>query len=116
VDPIINPGKTPSQHVHSIHGGSSENLEVLIAVSLYIDLYTDFNPNYSFDNSRASNCTNCLVAQDLSNYWFPKLYFQDPKTKLFEPVSNGGLLVYYQNRGDDAARNGGKGIKVRKFS
>jgi hypothetical protein len=50
--------------------------------------------------------------QDLSNYWFPKLYFQDPKTKLFEPVANGGLLVYYQNRGDGDKSNGGPGIKV----
>jgi hypothetical protein len=53
------------------------------------------------------------VAQDLSNYWFPKLYFQDPKTKLFEPVANGGLLVYYQNRGDADKRNGGPGLKVQ---
>ncbi|KAJ7896638.1 hypothetical protein B0H14DRAFT_2558007 [Mycena olivaceomarginata] len=79
LDPIISPGGNPSQHVHTIHGASN------------------FNPTYSFENLRASNCTNCLVTQDLSNYWFPKLYFQDPKTKLFEPVANGGLLVYYQN-------------------
>jgi hypothetical protein len=34
-----------------------------------------------------------VVAQDLSNYWFPKLYFQDPKTKLFEQVSSLTLTV-----------------------
>ncbi|KAJ7680105.1 hypothetical protein B0H17DRAFT_1206094 [Mycena rosella] len=71
LDPIISPGVNPSNHVHTIHGASN------------------FNPTYNYDNLRASNCTNCLVAQDLSNYWFPKLYFQDPKTKLFEPVNNG---------------------------
>ncbi|KAJ7690043.1 hypothetical protein B0H14DRAFT_2652552 [Mycena olivaceomarginata] len=54
LDPIISPGGNPSQHTS--------------------------NPTYSYDNLRASNCTNCLVAQ----------------TKLFEPVANGGLLVYYQ--------------------
>jgi hypothetical protein len=60
---------------------------------------------------------------------FPKLYFQDPKTKLFEAVPNGGthslvanlacpcsipigLLVYYQNRGDGDVSNGGPGLKV----
>lgn len=64
----------------------------------------------------------------LLNSGFPKLYFQDPKTKLFEPVGNGGmgglqaphifaevragLLVYYQNRGDGDKRNGGPGLKA----
>ncbi|KAJ7775838.1 hypothetical protein B0H14DRAFT_3588167 [Mycena olivaceomarginata] len=85
LDPIISPGGNPSQHVHTIHGASN------------------FNPTYSYDNLRASNCTNCLVAQ---------LYFQDPKTKLFEPVANGGLLVYYQNRGDGDKSNGGPGLKA----
>ncbi|KAG6910694.1 hypothetical protein DXG01_008738 [Tephrocybe rancida] len=49
---------------------------------------------------------------DNSNYWFPKLYFQDPKTKLFEAVGNGGLLVYYQNRGNGDVANGGTGLKA----
>ncbi|KAJ7678764.1 hypothetical protein B0H17DRAFT_944121 [Mycena rosella] len=91
LDPVISPGVNPSNHVHTIHGASN------------------FNPTYNYDNLRASNCTNCL---DLSNYWFPKLYFQDPKTKLFEPVNNGGLLVYYQNRGDGDKSNGGPGLKA----
>ncbi|KAJ7073580.1 hypothetical protein C8F01DRAFT_1271222, partial [Mycena amicta] len=94
LDPIVSPGGNPSNHVHTISGGSN------------------FNPNYTFANLRASSCTNCLVAQDLSNYWYPKLYFQDPKTKLFEPVPDGGLLVYYQNRGDGDVSNGGPGLKA----
>ncbi|KAJ7032549.1 hypothetical protein C8F04DRAFT_1261843 [Mycena alexandri] len=94
LDPIISPGGNPSNHVHTINGGSN------------------FNPTYTYDNLRASNCTNCLVAQDLSNYWYPKLYFQDPSTKEFEPVPNGGLLVYYQNRGDGDVGNGGAGLKA----
>ncbi|KAF8158279.1 hypothetical protein B0H34DRAFT_846084 [Crassisporium funariophilum] len=94
VDPIISPGSYPSNHVHTIHGGSN------------------FAPNSTFDTLRASKCTSCLVPQDMSNYWFPKLYFQDPQTKLFEPVPNGGLLVYYQNRGDGDKRNGGPGLKA----
>ncbi|KAG6868621.1 hypothetical protein C0993_000211 [Termitomyces sp. T159_Od127] len=51
-------------------------------------------------------CTAPLVSG------FPKLYFQDPKTQLFEPVGNGGLLVYYQNRGDGDKSNGGPGLKA----
>ncbi|KAF8895538.1 hypothetical protein BD779DRAFT_1434109 [Infundibulicybe gibba] len=94
VDPIISPNTTPSNHVHTVHGASN------------------FNANSTFNSLRASKCTSCLVTQDLSNYWFPKLYFQDPQTKLFEPVSNGGLLVYYQNRGDGDVANGGPGLKA----
>ena len=43
---------------------------------------------------------------------FPKLYFKDPKDGKFEEVSNGGLLIYYQNRGDEDVRNGGPGLKA----
>jgi len=34
------------------------------------------------------------------------------KTGLFEPVPNGGLLVYYQNRGNGDVINGGSGLKA----
>ncbi|KAJ7129906.1 hypothetical protein C8R43DRAFT_1026175 [Mycena crocata] len=94
VDPVISPTSNPSNHVHTIHGAKN------------------FAFNSTFDTLRASSCTSCVVSQDLSNYWFPKLYFQDPRTKLFEPVPNGGLLVYYQNRGDGDVRNGGSGLKA----
>ncbi|KAG6847810.1 hypothetical protein H0H93_005878 [Arthromyces matolae] len=96
VDPIISPKSNPSNHVHTIHGASK----------------VDFAYNSTYETLRASSCTSCLVTQDKSNYWFPKLYFQDPSTKLFEAVPNGGLLVYYQNRGDGDVRNGGPGIKA----
>lgn len=94
VDPVISPNQTPSNHVHTVHGAKN------------------FRGNSTYDVLRASSCTSCLVTQDLSNYWFPKLYFRDPKTKLYEPVDNGGLLVYYQNRGDGDVVNGGAGLKA----
>ncbi|KAG6818244.1 hypothetical protein H0H93_006583 [Arthromyces matolae] len=94
VDPIISPKSNPSNHVHTIHGASN------------------FAYNSTYETLRASSCTSCLVTQDKSDYWFPKLYFQDPSTKLFEAVPNGGLLVYYQNRGDGDVSNGGPGIKA----
>lgn len=43
---------------------------------------------------------------------FPKLYFRDPKTKMFEAVPNGGLLIYYLNRGDADVGYGGPGLKA----
>ncbi|KAF4566439.1 hypothetical protein EYR36_011865 [Pleurotus pulmonarius] len=52
------------------------------------------------------------VPHDLSNYWFPTLYFRDPRTHQYEVVPNGGLLVYYQNRGKGDVANGGSGLKA----
>ncbi|KAG6832002.1 hypothetical protein H0H92_006037 [Tricholoma furcatifolium] len=88
VDPIVSPDSNPSNHVHTVHGSSTPTtLSALPVVP------------------RAKS-----RSQDLSDYWFPKLYFQDPTTKLFEPVGNGGLLVYYQNRGNGDVSNGGSGL------
>ncbi|PKK45046.1 hypothetical protein CI102_10584 [Trichoderma harzianum] len=72
-DPIVNPG-VPSGHVHNILGGS----------------------NFGFSSTGAdlvkSNCSTALVKGDYSNYWYPTLYFHDPKTGNFEYVD-----VYYTN-------------------
>ncbi|KAF8178495.1 hypothetical protein BJ912DRAFT_665000 [Pholiota molesta] len=94
LDPIVSSGISPSNHVHTVHGGNK------------------FASNSTYDIMRTSSCSNCLVAQDASNYWFPKLYLKDPKTGLFEPVPDGGLLVYYQNRGNSDVSNGGPGLKA----
>ncbi|KAL6832587.1 COOH terminal WSC domain-containing protein [Trichoderma camerunense] len=72
-DPIVNPG-VPSGHVHNVLGGS----------------------NFGFSSTGAdlvkSNCSTALVKGDYSNYWYPILYFHDPKTGDFEYVD-----VYYTN-------------------
>ncbi|KAF8582543.1 hypothetical protein K439DRAFT_1350873 [Ramaria rubella] len=92
IDPIISPGQNPSNHVHTVHGGQN------------------FSPNVTYDTLIASACTSCEVSQDNTNYWFPKLYYQDKQNGTFEEVNNGGLLVYYQNRGDLDTSNGGPGL------
>ncbi|TFK23892.1 hypothetical protein FA15DRAFT_670095 [Coprinopsis marcescibilis] len=95
VDPIRFPGvNVPSQHVHTVHGAS------------------DFHTNSTFESLRRSECTNCQVKEDLSNYWFPKLYFRDPTNDNVEPVPNGGLLVYYQNRGSQDRSSNGTGLRA----
>lgn len=71
-----------------------------------------FAADATFDSLRESDCTSCKVTEDLSNYWFPKLYFHDRAADTFEEVSNGGLLIYYQNRGNEDVKNGGPGIKA----
>ncbi|KIY72101.1 hypothetical protein CYLTODRAFT_389321 [Cylindrobasidium torrendii FP15055 ss-10] len=94
LDPIVSPGQTPSQHTHTVHGAYN------------------FAANSTYDTLQASKCRSCRVLEDNSNYWFPKLYFQDPSTKKFEAVPNGGLLIYYLQRGDEETLNGGVGLKA----
>ncbi|KAG9005542.1 hypothetical protein FRB94_001469 [Tulasnella sp. JGI-2019a] len=91
IDPILSPGGI-SQHLHTIHGASN------------------FGMNETYTSATASSCTSCEVPQDLSNYWVPTLYFKDPVAGTFTKVPNGGLLVYYENRGNGDVSNGGKGL------
>lgn len=76
VDPIVSPG-TVSSHVHTVMGGSN------------------FGMNATGEILRQSNCTTALVKGDLSAYWFPRLYFQDPEDGQFEPVEMFYMNVYY---------------------
>ncbi|KAG8872095.1 hypothetical protein FRB97_008023 [Tulasnella sp. 331] len=91
VDPILSPG-VASQHLHSVHGGNN------------------FSMNQTYTTLRESSCTSCEVTNDLSNYWVPTLYFKDPLNGTFTKVPNGGLLVYYENRGNGDTSNGGAGL------
>lgn len=76
MDPIISPG-TASGHVHAIQGGSNFALSMSDTVLL------------------TSNCTSSLVKNDLSNYWTPALYFQDPTTQELTNVEMFYMNVYY---------------------
>ncbi|PON27983.1 WSC domain-containing protein [Trichoderma gamsii] len=72
-DPIVQPGG-PSGHVHNVLGGSN------------------FGFSSTGQDLLKSNCSTALVKGDFSNYWYPTLYFHDPKTGLLESVD-----VYYTN-------------------
>lgn len=76
VDPIMNPG-TLSGHVHTVLGGSN------------------FGMNSTGETLRDSKCTNALIKGDMSNYWFPSLYFKDPKTGALEAVELFYSNIYY---------------------
>ncbi|EIW82574.1 hypothetical protein CONPUDRAFT_120670 [Coniophora puteana RWD-64-598 SS2] len=93
IDPIVSPGVIGTNHVHTVHGSSG------------------FSATSNTTDLRAGSCTSCEVSpQDMSAYWFPKLYFKDPADGHFEEVPNGGLLVYYLQRGDQEKINGGPGL------
>ncbi|BGP53646.1 hypothetical protein JCM8202_003584 [Rhodotorula sphaerocarpa] len=83
-DPIVTPGQV-APHVHNFVGGSNVNLEV------------------SFDSLRQSDCTSCLVKQDLSAYWTPQLYFHWANGSFTNVDWTGaGLLIYYLQRYNEA--------------
>ena len=76
MDPIVFPGK-PSGHVHTVMGGSG------------------FSLSSTGKDLQNSKCSNAMVKGDNSNYWFPSLYFRDPKAGTFEPVEVLYVNAYY---------------------
>jgi len=91
LDPLVQPGLTPSSHVHQVAGGNSFNASM--------------DPT-SYDPSALSTCTSCTYADDFSNYWTASLYFRARNgtfkrvpqlTNLGLKGKNGGLTVYYNS-------------------
>ncbi|KAL0931960.1 uncharacterized protein CTRU02_212913 [Colletotrichum truncatum] len=82
VDPIVSPGQ-PASHVHGVMGGSN------------------FGLSANGETLSKSKCTNAMINGDNSAYWFPWLYFQDPKTQKFEPVEIFYVNIYYFFDGTD---------------
>uniref|UniRef100_A0A8H7NAH3 DUF1996 domain-containing protein n=1 Tax=Bionectria ochroleuca TaxID=29856 RepID=A0A8H7NAH3_BIOOC len=75
-DPIVSPGQTAS-HIHQIMGGSG------------------FSRSSTGADLLKSECTNARVAGDMSNYWFPAMFFKDPITGELESVPISYVNVYY---------------------
>jgi hypothetical protein len=90
-DPVVSSGKV-SAHAHKIVGGNGFGFEM------------------TYEQARGSQCSSCPIKQDLSNYWTPKLYYQAqdgtfqsvPTVGDNEQDLNGGMTVYYQQRGPAA--------------
>jgi hypothetical protein len=82
VDPIVTPGKV-SAHVHMAMGGSN------------------FGMHATGESLKKSSCTNAKIGGDMSAYWWPALYFQDPVSKMLEPVELFYANVYYFFEGTD---------------
>lgn len=75
-DPIVNPGQ-PASHLHTIMGGNA------------------FSTTSTGEDLMKSTCTNALIKGDNSAYWWPTLFFQDPKTGVFEKVPMFYANIYY---------------------
>lgn len=76
MDPIVSPGVT-SSHVHTVMGASN------------------FGKSSTGETIVDSQCTNALVKGDMSNYWFPSVYFHDEEADTFEPVEVFYVNAYY---------------------
>jgi hypothetical protein len=88
IDPLVQPGQTPSVHLHQIVGGNSFNASM---------------EPVSYDPSERSTCTSCTYSEDFSNYWTANLYFR-AKNGTFKRVpqmvnlglkGREGVTVYY---------------------
>lgn len=55
----------------------------------------NFGLSVTGEKPRQPKCTNALIAGDMSNYWFPRLSFQDPPNSILEPVPMFYMNVYY---------------------
>ena len=97
LDPLVEPGKMPTSHMHQVVGGNVFNVTMPTT-----------------DVSQAASCTTCGPADDFSNYWTANLYFkalngtfkrvpQVPNRFLFNDrfttQTNGGVTVYYISPG-----------------
>ncbi|RAR01291.1 hypothetical protein DDE82_006632 [Stemphylium lycopersici] len=58
LDPLVEPDRVPSSHVHQIVGGNA------------------FNATMSGDIGEQGTCTTCAYTEDFSNYWTAAMYFK----------------------------------------
>ncbi|KAH8774363.1 hypothetical protein F5883DRAFT_640987 [Diaporthe sp. PMI_573] len=104
LDPLVEPGKTPSAHVHQIVGGNA------------------FNATMSGDIGNKGTCTTCTFSEDFSNYWTAVMFFKHPTNGSYKRVPiiendalpagiKGGMTVYYTQQ--DFYSNGNQ--KIRAF-
>ncbi len=91
LDPVVQPGESPSSHLHHIVGGNA------------------FNASMEGDVATRATCTTCEMSEDFSNYWTATLFFKHQNGSYHRvpviPVNpgnldgysgtQGGLTVYY---------------------
>lgn len=97
LDPLVEPDKMPSAHMHQVVGGNAFNVSMP-----------------KTDISSIATCTTCGPADDFSNYWTANMYFQAkngsykrvpqvPNRFLFNDrfttQTKGGVTVYYISPG-----------------
>ncbi|EGS19510.1 uncharacterized protein CTHT_0049820 [Thermochaetoides thermophila DSM 1495] len=87
LDPLVEPGRIPSAHLHQIVGGNA------------------FNATMEGDIAEKATCTTCTFSENFSNYWTAVMFFKHPNgTYKRVPIMqntalpngiNGGMTIYY---------------------
>jgi hypothetical protein len=99
LDPLVEPGRNPSAHVHQIVGGNA------FAPTM------SSGPNNNISDT--ATCTSCFFSEDFSNYWTAVLYFKarNGTYKRVPIVANSalegstdGMTIYYTQK--DFSSNG----------
>jgi len=105
LDPLVEPDKIPSAHLHQIVGGNA------------------FNATMEGDVGERGTCTTCTFSEDFSNYWTAVMFFKHPTNGSYKRVPimqntalpngiNGGMTVYYTQQ--DFNTNGNQKITAFK--
>jgi len=104
LDPLVEPGKTPSRHLHQIVGGNA------------------FKANMTGDIGTQGTCTTCVFSEDFSNYWTAVMFFKHAngsykRVPIMENAAlpngiNGGMTIYYTQQ--DFFSNGNTKITAFK--
>ncbi|CAG8977608.1 hypothetical protein HYALB_00011711 [Hymenoscyphus albidus] len=90
LDPLVEPGKTPSAHLHQIVGGNA------------------FNASMAGDIGEQGTCTTCTFTEDFSNYWTATMFFKHTngsykRVQIMQNTAlpngiNGGMTIYYTQK------------------
>ncbi len=106
LDPLVEPGKLPSSHLHQIVGGNS------------------FNATMEGDiaEKSTSTCTTCTFSENFSNYWTAVMFFKHTngsykRVPIMQNTAlpngiNGGMTIYYTQQ--DFNSNGNQKITAFK--
>ncbi|WVQ84091.1 hypothetical protein IAT38_006236 [Cryptococcus sp. DSM 104549] len=76
LDPIISPGQV-SGHVHHVVGSSA------------------FTASENFADTQKATCTTANLADDLSNYWAPQLYYKW-RNGSYSAITGDGMSAYWK--------------------
>jgi hypothetical protein len=106
LDPVVEPGKLPSAHLHQIVGGNAFNASMELRDG---------------DVGEKGSCTTCTFSEDFSNYWTAVMFFKASngsykRVPIMQNTAlpngiNGGMTIYYTQQ--DFSSNGN--VKVTAF-
>ena len=104
LDPLVEPGKLPSSHLHQIVGGDG------------------FNATMEGDIADKATCTTCTFSENHSNYWTAVMFFKHTngsykRVPIMQNTAlpngiNGGMTIYYTQQ--DFNSNGNQKITAFK--